>query len=132
MATEPTHVYDTGTPLNVTRLGGFKIVIIGTVGEGRGSDLEGLSRGDSQTWAELDKATIVESQSGDSHIRLALGQSTIAGAVVMGDHEVSFPLQGLIGSRADVRGILPSLQRPAAPVAEIVQDFWHSARWQFA
>jgi nitrite reductase (NADH) large subunit len=132
MATESTHVYDTGTPLNVTRLGGFKIVIIGTVGEGRGSDMEGLSRGDSQTWAELDEATIVESHSGDSHIRLALARSTIAGAVVMGDHEVSFPLQGLIGVGADVSDILPSLQRPAAPVAEIVQDFWHSARWQFA
>ena len=35
MATEPTHAYDTGTPLNVTRLAGFKITIIGTVGGGK-------------------------------------------------------------------------------------------------
>jgi NAD(P)H-nitrite reductase large subunit len=131
-ATDAAHVYDTGTPLNVTRLGGFKITIIGTVGEGRGSDLEGLSRGDSQTWAELGEASIVESRHGDSHIRLALGQGTIAGAVVMGDHEVTFPLQGLIGARADVTEIMPNLQKAEAPVAEIVADFWSSARWQVA
>ncbi len=72
MAAEPVHVYDEGTPLNVTRLAGFKITIIGTVGSGKDSDLEGLARGDSETWRELGEAVMVESQSGDAHIRLAL------------------------------------------------------------
>jgi NAD(P)H-nitrite reductase large subunit len=128
MATEAAHVYDTGTPLNVTRLAGFEITIIGTVGSGRDSDLEGLSRGDSETWAEVGEASIVESHSGDAHIRLALGQSTIAGAVVMGDQEVSFPLQEIIGARVDVSDIRANLQEPAAPLAEIVHDFWPTSK----
>jgi NAD(P)H-nitrite reductase large subunit len=124
MATEPTHAYDTGTPLNCTRLVGFKVTIIGTVGSGKDSDLEGLARGDSETWSELGEAFMVESQSDGARIRLALGASTIAGAVVMGDQALSFPLQEIIEARADVSGIRASLQEPAAPVADIVQDSW--------
>ena len=40
-------------PLNVTRLAGLNTTIIGTVGSGKDADLEGLSRGDSETWSEL-------------------------------------------------------------------------------
>jgi nitrite reductase (NADH) large subunit len=132
MATEATHAYDTSTPLNVTRLAGFRLTIIGTVGSGKDSDLEGLSRGDSETWAELGAALMVESQVGDAHIRLALGESTIAGAVVMGDQALSFPLQEIIAARADVSGIIASLQEPAAPVADIVQDSWRESKAHLA
>jgi NAD(P)H-nitrite reductase large subunit len=124
MATEPVHTYDKGAPLNVTRLAGFKITIMGTVGSGKDSDLEGIARGDSETWRQAGEASMVESQSGDAHIRLALGESTIVGAVVMGDQALSFSLQDLIGARADVSGIVAGLQTPAAPVAELVHDFW--------
>ena len=61
MAAEPVHTYDKGAPLNVTRLAGFKITIIGTVGSGKDSDLEGIARGDSETWRQLGEASIVES-----------------------------------------------------------------------
>jgi nitrite reductase (NADH) large subunit len=132
MATDPEHAYDTGTPLNVTRLAGFKITIIGTVGSGKDSDLQALSRGDSETWTELGEAVVVESHNGDNHIRLALAKSTIAGAVIMGDQEISFPLHEIIGGRADVSDILASLKEPAAPVAEIVRGFWPGARANFA
>ncbi len=57
-----TYVYETGVPLNVTRLAGLHTTIIGTVGSGKDADLEGLSRGDSQTWSELGDAVIVETQ----------------------------------------------------------------------
>lgn len=124
MATEPVHTYDKGAPLNVTRLAGFKITIMGTVGSGKDSDLEGLARGDSEIWRRLGDAPVVESQNSDAHIRLALAERTIAGAVVMGDQALSYPLQELIGARADVSGIAASLQAPAAPVAELVHDFW--------
>jgi NAD(P)H-nitrite reductase large subunit len=124
MSTDPAHPYDPGTPLNVTRLAGFEITIIGTVGSGKDSDLQGLSRGDSQTWAELGEAVVVESHSDDTHIRLALGGNVIAGAVVMGDQEVSFPLHEIVGTRADVSDIKASLQEPAAPIARIVREFW--------
>ena len=64
-----------------------------------------------------------ESHSGDNHDRLALGKSTIEGAVVMGDQEISFPLQEIIGRRSDVSDILASLVEPAAPLHEIVRSF---------
>jgi nitrite reductase (NADH) large subunit len=128
MATEGTHVYGTGSPLNVTRLAGFKVTIIGTVGSGKDSDLEGLARGDSETWAQLGEALMVESDRGDTHVRLALGDSSIAGAVVMGDQAVSFALQEIIEARADVSGIRARLQEPAAPVAEIVQESWRTSQ----
>ena len=124
MAAEPAHVYEKGAPLNVTRLAGFKITIIGTVGSGKDSDLEGLARGDSETWRRLGDSTVVECQSGDTHIRLALGENTIAGAVVMGDQGLSFALQDLIVAEVDVSPIMAQLRAPNAPLAEIVQDFW--------
>jgi NAD(P)H-nitrite reductase large subunit len=125
MAAEPVHIYDEGAPLNVTRLAGFKITIIGTVGTGEDSDLEGIARGDSETWRELGAAaTVVESQVGDAHVRLALGERTIVGAVVMGDQSLSFPLQELIEARADVTPMLASLRTPRAPVADLVNTAW--------
>jgi len=116
--------YGDAAPLNVTRLAGSKITIIGTVGNGADSDLEGIARGDSETWRELGDAVTVESQDGVAHVRLALRTGTIAGAVVMGDQTLSFPLQELISGRADVRDVGAQLQVPGAPVADIVHAFW--------
>jgi NAD(P)H-nitrite reductase large subunit len=124
MATTPTRAYEEAPPLNVTRLAGFKITIIGTVGNGDDSDLEGIARGDSETWRELGDAVTVESQGEDCNVRLELGQSTIVGAVVMGEQSLSFPVQELIEARADVSAILPQLKAPAAPMATIINGFW--------
>jgi NAD(P)H-nitrite reductase large subunit len=128
MATEPTRVYDEGAPLNVTRLAGFKITIIGTVGNGDDSDLEGIARGDSETWRELGDAVTVESQTDDTHVRLELGASTLVGAVVMGEQELSFPLQELIEARVDISPISSELQIPGAPLGRILEEFWNSWR----
>lgn len=113
-----------GSPVNVTRLAGLKTTIIGTVGSGRDSDLQGLSRGDSQVWSELCDAALVEADRGDAHIRLALGGGAIVGAVVMGDQTLSFPLQELVGGRADVSRAVAALEAPAAPVADIITGLW--------
>jgi NAD(P)H-nitrite reductase large subunit len=128
MATEPVHTYDGGAPLNVTRLAGFKLTIMGTVGGGEDADLEGIVRGDSETWRQSGASTMVESKVGDAHVRLALGEDTIVGGVVMGDQSLSYPLQDLIGARADVSGIAAHLQAQAAPVAELVHDLWRDWR----
>jgi len=125
MATEPVHAYEKGVPLNITRLAGLKTTIIGTVGSGKDADLEGISRGDSQTWSELGEAVLVETKNGNARIRLALAGRTIVGAVVMGDQALSFPLQELIEARADVGGIAASLQAPEAKVAKLIDSFWH-------
>jgi NAD(P)H-nitrite reductase large subunit len=124
MATEVTHAYESGVPLNITRLAGYRLTIIGTVGSGKDSDLQGLARGDSDTWRQLGDSVVVESRSGGAHVRLALTQSTIAGAVVMGDQALSFPLQEIIEARADVSVIAESLRAPAAPLDELVQGYW--------
>ena len=130
MATEPLHAYETGVPLNVTRLGGLHTTIIGTVGSGKDSDLEGLSRGDSDTWSELGEAVIVETQAAGARVRLALGAHSLDGAVVMGDQALSFPLQELIEARADVAAIASSLKAAGAAIAEVVEGFWREWREQ--
>jgi NAD(P)H-nitrite reductase large subunit len=128
MAGEPVVKYGEGSPLNVTRLAGLKTTIIGTVGSGQDADLEGIARGDSQVWSELCDAALVEAQRGDAHIRLALGEGTIVGAVVMGDQTLSFPLQELIEARVDVRAVEEALEAPEAPIVEIVNGLW--ADWK--
>jgi NADPH-dependent 2,4-dienoyl-CoA reductase/sulfur reductase-like enzyme len=128
MAAGPTRTYNPGPPLNVTRLAGFKITIMGTVGSGKDSDLKGIARGDSETWRRRGEGSVVEAQVGDAHIRLALGEHVIAGAVVMGDQALSFPLQELISAGADIGGIEDALEAPDAPLPEIVEDFWR--RWK--
>jgi NAD(P)H-nitrite reductase large subunit len=126
MATEAHLAYDKGTaPLNVTRLAGFKITIIGSVGGGKAdSDLEGLARGDSQAWRGSGKAVTVESQEGDCHIRLLLAENMIVGAVVMGNQLLSFPLQDLVGHRVDLGAHQPQLLEPHAPLARIIESIW--------
>jgi nitrite reductase (NADH) large subunit len=124
MASEHVIAYDPGAPLNVTRLAGFKITIMGTVGTGKDSDVQGIVRGDSETWRESGDASVVETQIGDAHVRLALGERTIVGAVVMGDQALSFPLQELIAARADAPGLVADLKAPGAPVAELIERFW--------
>ena len=118
-------VYQKGLALNVTRLAGFKTTIIGTVGSGEDADLESISRGDSETWRGLGEALILESQSGDVHVRLALIDGAIAGAVLMGDQYLSVAIQDLVAARADLSGMIPELSGKGAPVASLLESFWN-------
>jgi NAD(P)H-nitrite reductase large subunit len=125
MATAPEQKLDKGLALNITRLAGYKTTIIGRVGSGEDRDLETLTRGDSQTWSELEPAALVEAPVPGAQVRLALGDSVIMGALVMGgDQTLSLPLQELVAGRADVSAIAGSLQEHQAPVADIVTRFW--------
>jgi len=121
MAAEPVHVYEQDASINVTRLAGLHTTIIGTVGSGTDADLEGLSRGDSQMWSELSDETTVEAQRGDAHVRLALGEHTIAGAVVIGDQTLSYPLQELIDARVRATNVVAT---PEAPLVELINGLW--------
>jgi NAD(P)H-nitrite reductase large subunit len=132
MATRPLHTYEKGASLNITRLAGHKTTIIGTVGNGEDADLQALARGDSQSWSELGPATLVAARSGGARVRLELGEGTILGAVVMGDQALSFPLQELVGARADVSAIAQSLREREAAVADIVTAFWRDWAAQHA
>jgi NAD(P)H-nitrite reductase large subunit len=124
MAGDTLTAYRKSTPLNVTRLAGLKITVIGTVGSGTDSDVEGVGRGDSESWRQLCDAQSVESEAGEAHVRLALEGATIKGAIVMGDQSLSFPLQELIVAGADVSGIMERLRTPGAPIAALISGFW--------
>jgi NAD(P)H-nitrite reductase large subunit len=130
MATEPVHKYVESVPLNVTRLGGTKITIVGTVGNGKDADVRGITRGDSETWRRLGDASTVVLETQDARVRLALSEDVIVGAVVMGDQVLSFALQGIIAARADVRELIPRLQAPGAAAGDILNGFWRDWKGQ--
>lgn len=124
MASETPTAYASGTPLNVTRLAGSKITIMGAVGGGSDTDLPGIARGDSETWRNPAGTRTAEGRYGGAHVRIALGENTIQGAVVMGDQELSFPLQEIIAAGADVTEIAERLLEPGADVPGLVEGFW--------
>lgn len=127
MAGEPRYRYPEEHPLNITRLAGLHTTIIGKVGNGEDADLQGLTRGDSQVWSELGEAAVVEAERGEAHVRLALGERTIDGAVVMGDQSLSPPLQQLIETRADAAEIVDLDMRLADVICE-ARDDWKACR----
>ena len=59
-----------GPSLNITRLAGREHDHHRRGRIGKDADLEGLSRGDSQTWLELGDAVLVETQEDGARIRL--------------------------------------------------------------
>jgi hypothetical protein len=128
MATRPVHPYTEGPSLNITRLAGMNTTIIGAVGSGKDADLEGLSRGDSQTWSELGDAVLVETQADGARIRLELVERAVVGAVVMGDQALSFKLQELIEAHVDLGGAAERLSAPGAPVADLIGGCWREWR----
>jgi len=128
MAMEPRQAYAEIKPLNITRLAGLHTTIIGTVGNGSDADLQGLSRGDSQVWSELREEDVVEVERGEAHVRVALGERTIDGAVVMGDQALSYPLQKLVEARVDLSAAERVIARPLAEVICNVRADWGACR----
>ncbi len=128
MATEARHVYAEDKPLNITRLAGLHTTIVGTVGNGGDADLQGLSRGDSQVWSELSEADVVEAERGEAHVRVALGERTIDGAVVMGDQALSLHLQELVEARVDLSATERVIETPLADVICGVRGDWGVCR----
>jgi NADPH-dependent 2,4-dienoyl-CoA reductase/sulfur reductase-like enzyme len=126
MVSGPSHRYVEGPSLNITRLAGMHTTIIGTVGSGRDADLEGLSRGDSQTWSELGDAVLVETPEDGAHIRLEIVRRVVVGAVVMGAQDLSFKLQELIEARADLGEVAERLGAPDARVGRLVEQGWRA------
>ena len=104
--------------------------IIGAVGSGKDADLEGLSRGDSQTWSELGDAVLVEAQAGGARIRLEIVDRAVVGAVVMGEQALSFHLQELIEAHADLGSAAQRLAAPGAPVVDLIGECWRAWRGQ--
>jgi NAD(P)H-nitrite reductase large subunit len=109
---------------NVLRLAGLMITIIGAVGSGRDQDLVSVARGSSETWLQLPNTLALENGNELGHVRLMIGERTLLGALVMGDQKLSLPLQEMVAGQTDITPIRSQLLQPAAPLGQIVMDFW--------
>ena len=124
--------YIKAVPFNVTRLAGLTTTIIGTVGRGHDEDLIGIARGDSETWRALPDAIVAQTGFEVNRLRLLVGESKLLGAIVMGEQKLSFPLEKIISSNADISPIREKLLQPNAPIGDIIADFWTTWRTQYA
>lgn len=128
-ANEP---YEKGVPFNVARLCGIILTAIGQAAARRTPDearLE-ISRGSSQVWTATPMADYfrVRRVRGNDSIRLVIRDNVLVGALVLGDQALVTPLLDLIGASVDVSPILPQLQDPQQPFAEVLEPFWQAWR----
>lgn len=123
--------YIKAAPFNVTRLAGVTTTIIGTVGRGYDEDIIGIARGDSETWRELPDSIVAQMGYDVNHLRLLVGETNLLGAIVMGEQKLSFPLEKIISSHADISPIRDKLLQPDAPIADIIAEFWTVWRTQY-
>lgn len=116
--------YRKSVPLNVTRLAGLTTAIIGAVGRGSDDDVTGIARGDSETWRQLPDSIAAQSNFEVNRLRLMVGQSTLLGAIVMGDQTLTGPLHRLISEQADISAIRDELVAANGRLADLIADFW--------
>ncbi len=118
--------YLRGIAVNVLRLAGIMISIIGAVGSGRDDDLVSVTRGSSETWLQIPNTLAMANGNEFNHLRLMLGEHSLLGALVMGDQKISRPLQEMISKKIDITPIRAQLVQPSAPLGHIVMDYWSS------
>jgi hypothetical protein len=121
-------VYRKEFAFNVTRLAGLTTTIIGTVGSGRDADVTGIARGDSETWRQLPDAIAAQSGFDVNRLRVMVGQSTLLGAVIMGDQTLSRALQHLIRGQVDITPIREKLLQSEMSLGDLIADFWIETR----
>ncbi len=119
--------YKRTVAINVLRLAGVVIAIIGAVGGGVDDNLVSVARGSSETWRQLPNTISLESSDDVNHMRLMIGEQNLLGAIVMGDQKLSQPLKEIISTKMDITPIRHLLQ-PGAPLGQIVMDFWSKTR----
>mgnify|MGYP002479543608 FL=1 len=124
--------YQKPAALNVTRLAGLTVTIIGavsspsTLSDHKGEqDLLSIARGDSETWRQLPDCIIAQSGFDVNHMRLMIGEKHILGAVVMGDQKLSAPLQKIIRQKVEISPIREQLLAPQASLADVLVQFVH-------
>jgi hypothetical protein len=120
----PLHTYRKAVPLNVTRLAGYRVVIMGRVGSGEDADLKGIARGDSETWRRMSGARTLLSDWPEAHTRLMLEEDVVTGAVVIGDPDSTFCLQGLIAERVRLGPVADRLAESTARPTPLLEQAW--------
>jgi NAD(P)H-nitrite reductase large subunit len=122
--TDQGKVYVKSVAFNVTRLAGLTTTIIGVVGQGRDPDIQGIARGDSETWRQLPDAISAQSNFDVNRLRIILDKQHIIGAVIMGDQTLSQPLQRLITDQVDIQPIREKLLSKDSRLADVIVDFY--------
>jgi NADPH-dependent 2,4-dienoyl-CoA reductase/sulfur reductase-like enzyme len=101
--------------LNVTRLGGVIVTVIGAVGPAPGGDADEdlltIARGDSEAWRARPPAWTVEHRREACRIRVVVDATRVLGAVVLGDPAASRALCRLIDRQVDIAALRPGLER---------------------
>ncbi len=121
-------VYSKEAPINVTRLAGLTTTIIGTVSTGgRDNDTTGIVRGDSETWRTIPDALVSQGGFDVNRIRLMVGESTLVGAIVMGDQTLSRPIHHLVRDQVDISSIKDRLI-DGKDLSGVLSEFWASIR----
>jgi len=120
--------YQRKIDINVVRLTGIMLSIIGSVGSGRDEDLVSVARGSSETWLQLPNSIATETGNEINHLRLMVGERTLLGALVLGDQKLSIPLQEMVGKQNDITPIRSQLLKAGAGLGQILMDFWTGIR----
>jgi NAD(P)H-nitrite reductase large subunit len=115
--------YQRAVAVNVLRLAGIMTSIIGAVGSSRTDEVT-MTRGSSETWQPMPGTIAVASGGGVNLLRLHVDETTIRGAVVMGEQTLSLPLQELISTQADISSIRAQLLSRNELAGQILMDFW--------
>lgn len=118
------HVYPRTVSVNVLRLAGVMIAVIGAVGTGE--EAISVARGSSEAWRQLPNTIAMVSGTDVNHMRLIIGERTLFGALVMGDQTLSLPLQELISNQVDISPIRSQLLQPETPLGQVLMDFWYT------
>ncbi len=125
-------IYEKKFSFNVTRLGGLVTTIIGKVGKeksktpvGSGdADVNGIMRGDSETWRSEAVGVVAQTYQETNRIRLYLTPTAITGAIVMGDQTLSRPLQEIIREKVDIHSIHDQIISQPNTIKDILTQFW--------
>jgi NAD(P)H-nitrite reductase large subunit len=120
--------YQRNVDVNVLRLAGIMVSIIGSVGRGRDEDLVSVARGSSETWSQLPNSLSTEHGDELNHLRLMVGERTLLGGLVLGDQKLSIPLQDMINNQTDITPIRDRLIQTSPDLGQVIMDFWTGIR----
>ncbi len=119
-ATQP---YQRRIPMNVTRLAGLTTTIIGSVGKSDPDDNFEIVRGESEAWQIMPDAVVCQNNFEVNRLRLLVGESTIRGAVLMGDQSLSQILEDLVINQVSIESIRNELLDPKSSLSDILLKF---------
>ena len=115
--------YRKSVPMNVTRVAGITVTIIGAVGSGSDPDLLTITRGQSERWVTDATAWSIGGARQSDRLRVIVSGRAIVGAVVMGNQRVSHRLSHLIGEEVDISALRPLLDAAPPDAMDLLLKF---------